>query len=73
MPDPKRTPSSVDFIETGIVCAVVGFLVVMLIEHLFGDPWRIAAIRGAVIAVSIATVLTIFNVRRARSGAPRSR
>ncbi len=72
MPEGRKTPSAADFIETGIVCAVAGFLVVMLIEHLFGDPWRMAAIRGAVIAVSIATVLTLFNVRKARSRAPRS-
>ncbi len=72
MPEFKKTPSAADYIETGIVCAVAGFLVIMLVERLFGDPWGMAAIRGAVIAVSIAVVLTIFNVRKARSGAGRS-
>jgi hypothetical protein len=73
MPDTKRTPSTTDLIETGAVCAVVGFLVVTLVEHLlFGETWRFAAIRGAGLAVVGATVVIGFNVWKRRSGSTHS-
>jgi hypothetical protein len=72
MSDTQKTPSTADFIETGVVCAVVVFLVLILVEHLFGDAWRVAAIKSAILAVVISTAVTVVNVRKRRSGPTRS-
>jgi hypothetical protein len=73
MPDTQRTPSTADLIETGAVCAVVGSIVLTLIEHLlFGEAWRVAAIRSAILAVVMATVVVVVNAWKRWSGSTRS-
>jgi inner membrane protein involved in colicin E2 resistance len=63
-----KTPSTADYVETGIVCAVFGFLVLILIEHLmFGEAWGFAAIRSALIAVFMTTVVIGYHARKTKS------
>jgi ABC-type cobalamin transport system permease subunit len=73
MSDTQKTPSTADLIETGAVCVVVGVLVLTLVEHLlFGETWRWAAIRSAILAVVITTVVMVVNARKRRSRSTRS-
>jgi hypothetical protein len=68
MSDTQRKPSTADLIQTGAVCAVVGFVVLVLVEHLlFGEVWRAAAIRGAALAVVTTAIVVGFNVWKNRS------
>jgi hypothetical protein len=68
MSDTKRAPSTLDYIETGAVCAVVGVLILTPIEHYFGETWGAAAIRSAILAVVMSTVVMVVNARKRRAG-----
>ncbi len=64
-----KTPSTADYIETGVVCVVVGFVILVLVDHLlFGEAWGFAAIRNAILAVVVTTTVIVVHARKRRSG-----
>jgi hypothetical protein len=57
----------VALVQTGAVVAVIGFVVLILGEHLlFGEAWRAAAIRSAEIAAVMTTIVMVAKVWKRR-------
>jgi hypothetical protein len=75
MSDTKKTPSTADYIGAWAgawaACAAILFPVSTVVHHLFGYPWRVAAIRGAILAVVITTVFIGVRVWTRKSGSTR--
>jgi len=67
MSDSTRTQSTASLLGAWAAIVVLGTLAATLVRHFFGETWRVAAIRSAVYAISVATVLVGFHAWRRRS------